>query len=92
MTKSQRAQVVELLRCAADWAARGNTVWLDSIAVELDADDVTREWSRDVGNYVTGLEPFASERARCERSVMPPEWSKRVALTAAVLIEEGSYP
>lgn len=92
MTKKQRAQVVELLRCAADWAAKGNTVWLDIVAVDLRASDKTLEQSRAVGHAVADMEPFVSERLRCERSVMPPEWSVRVALEAAARVEEGSWP
>ncbi len=90
MTKKQRADVIELLRCAADCAAleRGH-VWLDVIAHSLDLDEATLEMARDVAEFVMDEEPYYTERITYQGDVMPNEWGMRVSLEAARLIEEG---
>lgn len=96
MTKKQRAQVVELLRCAADACAlnRGH-VWFDVVANLIGASDAVVEIAREASIEVMDEPVFRDERFDCSQrglDVMPNDWNLRVALEAAARVEEGSYP
>ena len=96
MTRKQRAQVVELLRCAADCCAleRGR-VWFDTVAFLLGADSNVVELARKAAVCVQEEPHFDAERIEAARrglDVMPNEWGLRVSLEAAQRIEEGWTP
>lgn len=92
MTKRERAQVVELLRCAADYAARGRRSWLDVVAADIGIDYAIADKARVVGIIVQSEEPFRSQHLGHRGDIMPPDWCLRVALEAAQRVEEGTWP
>ena len=93
MTKKQREQVVELLRCAAECAARGRRSWLDVVAADVGIDDaaVIGE-ARAACIDVQHREPYHAEWRTFAGDVMPPRWCLGVALEAAQRVEEGWTP
>lgn len=84
MTKSQRAQVVELLRCAADGLTpTSDGAWTDALVgldASLEVEMVATHW------FVSVL------RERSPRLPDDPEIGRFVYLEAALRVEEGWTP
>jgi hypothetical protein len=87
VTKKQRAEVVELLRCAADYVADDG--WDPGGALSVAAAQVGHE--RDYFKFAMDVE----RRVCCDLSIPWPGPSDRrieTLLEAAARVEEGSYP
>ena len=82
MTRHQRAQVVELLRCAADAVARG---WTSGAALS----DASDELGSPYFKYAVRCEQTVTRWP-----VWPAEGEARIAalLEAAQRVEEGEWP
>lgn len=91
MTKREREQVVELLRCAAEHVITGNR---PETALTITTETLF-DWQQDNGDEINRLARHA-EQAVC--ASMLREWMTfdvaryERLLEAAARVEEGSYP
>lgn len=86
LTKKQREQVVELLRCAADWPRdqeQVNGIALTVGSLDLEGqDDVVNAAFRARGSVKTAMDDFELSEADYRDKL----------LEAAMRVEEGSWP